>query len=156
MVFLQLRRDSRVMTGNSSFLLCLPRKSNLPLELRERARDCSRVTSGQVKPHLCLCTGPNVPLQGRRGVGVAFQTHLRSQACYRGVAKDSTLLSSPDGYLLELTEWPKGSQASCGVWKEASRLLSRPCRKRRPSSRHNRGVSCFFSSCGASVVFLTR
>ena len=32
-----------------------PGKSNLPLELRERARDCSRVTSGQKRPHLSLC-----------------------------------------------------------------------------------------------------
>ena len=94
--------------------------------------------------------------RGDRDVVVAFQTHLRSQACYLGVAKDSALLSSPDGYLLEPTEWPKGSQASCGVWREASRLPSRPCRKRMPSSRHNRGVSWVFSSCGASVGFLTR
>ena len=94
--------------------------------------------------------------RGDTNLRVAFQTHLRSQAWYRGVADDSSLLSSPDGYLLEPTEWPKGSQASCGVWKEASRLLSRPCRKRRPSSRHNRGISWVFSSCGTSVVFLTR
>ena len=94
--------------------------------------------------------------RGDRDLGVAFQTHLRSQAWYREVAKDSALLSSPAGYLLEATEWPKGIQASCGVWREASSLLSRPCRKRMPSSRHNRGVSWVFLSCGASVVFLTR
>ena len=34
--------------------------------------------------------------------------------------------------------------------------LSRPCRKRRPSSRDVGGVSWFFWSCGASVGFLTR
>ena len=68
-----------------------------------------------------------------RDLGVAFQTHLVSQALSRGVAKDSILLSSRDGYLLEPTKWPKGSQASCGVWKEDSaqgcipkRLLGRP------------------------------
>ena len=44
-----------------------------------------------------------------------------SQASSRGEAKDSALLSSRDGYILELTVWPKMSQASCGVWsKEAS------------------------------------
>ena len=37
-------------------------------------------------------------------------------------------------YLLEATEWPKGSQASSGVWRVDSGLLSRSCRKRRPSS----------------------
>ena len=31
-------------------------------------------------------------------------------------------------YLLEATEWPKGSQASSGVWRVDSGLLSRSCR----------------------------
>ena len=42
-------------------------------------------------------------------------------------------------------------QASCGVWREDSGLDSRPCRKRRPSSRDDGGVSWVFSSCSASV-----
>ena len=58
--------------------------------------------------------------RGDRDLGVAFQTHLVSQALSGGEAKDSILLSSRDGYLLEPTKWPKGSQASCGVWKEDS------------------------------------
>ena len=37
-----------------------------------------------------------------------------------------------------------------------SGLLSRSCRKRRPSSYDDGGVSWVFSSCGASVGFLTR
>ena len=41
MVFLELRRDFRITTGNSGFLLCWPRKSNLPFELQVRAGDCS-------------------------------------------------------------------------------------------------------------------
>ena len=61
-----------------------------------------------------------------------------------------------DGYLLEPTGWPKGSQASCGVLREDSGLLSRPCEKRRASSHDHGGISWFFSSCGASVGFLTR
>ena len=40
--------------------------------------------------------------------------------------------------------WPKGSQASCGVWIEDSGFVSRPCRKRRPSSRDDGGVSWVF------------
>ena len=44
-----------------------------------------------------------------RDLGVAFQTHPGSQASSLGEAKDSALLSSRDGYLLEPTEWPKGS-----------------------------------------------
>ena len=94
--------------------------------------------------------------RGDRDLGVASQTHLVSQALSRGEAKDSILLSSRDGYLLEPTKWLKGSQASCGVWKEDSGFLSRPCRKGRPSSRDDRGVWWVFSSCGVSVGFLTR
>ena len=45
-----------------------------------------------------------VPLQGRQGARVAFQTHPRSQASSRGEAKDTALLLSIDEYLLEPTE----------------------------------------------------
>ena len=45
---------------------------------------------------------------------------------------------------------------SCGVWREHAGLLSRRCRKRRPSSRDEGGVSWVFSSCSASVGFLMR
>ena len=69
---------------------------------------------------------------------------------------DSALLSSHEGYLLEPIEWPKGSQASSSVWREDSGLLSRPCRKRRPSLRDDGGVSGVSSSCGARWGFLTR
>ena len=94
--------------------------------------------------------------RGDRDLGVAFLMHPGSQSLSRGEAKDSALLSSCDGYLLEPTEWPKGSQASCGVWREDSGLLSRPCRKRRPSSRDEGGISWVFSSCSANVGFLMR
>ena len=62
-------------------------------------------------------------------------------------AKNSALLSSCDGYLLEPIEWPKGSQASCGVLREDSGLLSRSCRKRKASSHIDGGISWFFSIC---------
>ena len=62
-----------------------------------------------------------------RDLGVAFHTHPGSQASSRGEAKDSTLFSSRDRYLLQPSEWPKMSQASCGVWRDVSGLLSRPC-----------------------------
>ena len=77
-------------------------------------------------PHPCPA------LQGRQGSRVAFQTHPRTQASSRGEAKDTALLLSIDAYLLEPTVCTKGSQASCGVWREDSGLDSRPCRKRRP------------------------
>ena len=71
-------------------------------------------------------------------------------------ARNSALLSSCDGYLLEPIEWPKGSQASCGVLREDSGLLSRPCKKRRASSRDDGGISWFFllscsGTCGVSL-----
>ena len=94
--------------------------------------------------------------RGDRDLGVASQTHLLSQALSRGEAKDTILLSSRDGYLLEPTKWPKGSLASCGVWREDSGLLSRPCRKKRPSSRDDGGVSWVSSGCCAHGSFLTR
>ena len=99
---------------------------------------------------------PNVPLLERQGSRDCIPDHLGSQASSRGEAKNSALLSSHDGYLLEPTERPKGSQASSGVWREDSGLLIRPCRKRRPSSRDDGGVSWVFLNCSASVGFLAR
>ena len=94
--------------------------------------------------------------RGHRDLRVAFQTHLGSQASSRREAKDSALLSSRDAYLLEPTEWPRGTQASSSVWREGSGLLSRPGRKRRPSAREDGGVSGVSSSCGARGGFLAR
>ena len=56
MVFLEFRWDSRVTMGNSGFLLCWPRKSNLPFELPGRAVDWSPFTEGQTRMSpLCSC-----------------------------------------------------------------------------------------------------
>src|SRR5574339_293790 len=82
-----------------------------------------------------------------------YTTLFRSS---RVEAKNPALLSSRDGYLLELTGWTKGSQASWGVWREVARLVSRPRRRRRPSSVDDGGISGLFSSGGPSVRFLTR
>ena len=94
--------------------------------------------------------------KGHRDLRFAFQTHPGSQASCRREAKDSALLSSHDGHLLEPTLWPKGNQASCEVWREDLGLLSRPCRKRWPSSRNDGGILWVFSSCGASVGCLMK
>jgi len=53
--------------------------------------------------------------RGDRDDGDAFQTHPVSQASARGEANDSDILLGRNRYLLEPTEWPPGSQASCGV-----------------------------------------
>ena len=44
-----------------------PGKPNLPLGLRGKAGGCARVTAGPKRPHLGVCPGPNIPLQGRQG-----------------------------------------------------------------------------------------
>ena len=121
-----------------------PGKSSIPFELRVRTGDCSPVTAGQNRPHLRLCPGPSVPLLGRQG----------SQGCILDSPGESGLVSRGSQGLrspLEsrrvsfgAQEWPKWSLASCGVWREDSGLLSRPYRKRRPSSRDD-GASRGFS-----------
>ena len=73
-----------------------------------------------------------------------IEGHPGNQASSQGEAKNSAVLLGRDGYLLEPTVCHKGSQASCGVWIEDSGFLSRPCRKRRPSSRDDGGVSWVF------------
>ena len=47
-------------------------------------------------------------------LGVSAELEQGSQALSQVEAKNSALLSSYDGYLLEPIEWPKVSQASCG------------------------------------------
>ena len=43
--------------------------------------------------------------------------------------------------ILEPIEWPKGSKASCEVWRKDQGLLSRSGRKRSPQSRDDGGFS---------------
>ena len=57
----------------------------------------------------------------------------------RGEANDSAFLSSRDSGHLEPPERLQGSPASSSVWREDSGLVSRPCRKIRPSSRDDPG-----------------
>ena len=84
-------------------------------------------------------------------ISQALMNGRRSQLGGRVEAKKPALLSSRDGYLWELTGWTQGSQASCGVWREVARLVARPCRRRRPSSLDDGGISGLFSSSGPSV-----
>ena len=54
------------------------------------------------------------------------------------------------------TGWQPWGRGHRRERKEDSGVLSRPCRKRRPSSRDDRGIWWVFSSCGVIVGFLTR
>ena len=89
MGFLELERkyefSHEVRRGIQVSSCVVPGKSILPFEVRGRAGDCSRVTSGQMRPHLCLCLGPNVPLQGRQGSrGCIPDSPEESGLVYRG------------------------------------------------------------------------
>ena len=155
-VFLELRRDSRVTRGSQPSSWVGPGKPKLPLELRGKAGGCARVTAGAKRPHLGVCPGPNIPLQGRQGSrGCIPGSSGESGLVSRGI-KDSALLSSRDAGFWEPPERPQGSPASSSVWRQDSGLLCRPCRKRRPSAREDGGISGVSSSCGARGGFLPR
>ena len=154
-VFLELRRDSRVPRRFQASSCVGPGKPNLPFDLQGKAGCYTRVTAGPKRPHLGVCLGPNSLSREDRDLGVALQTPPGSQASPRGEAKDSALLSSHDVNLLEPPEWPQGSQASSSVWREDSGLLSRKGRKRRPSPRED-GASQGFPRAAASVGLFSR
>ena len=142
------------MTGNSGCLLCCPREVQSSIRV---ARDSWGLLSSHYRanrPHLGLCPETNIPLQGRQGSRGCIADSPGNQAWSQVEAKNSTLLSSRDGYLLVPTEWPKGSQASCRVLREDSGLPSRPCwKKKGPISRSRGNLVILFDlwrQCGVS------
>ena len=107
------------------------------------------------RPHLGMC--PQIPCSFPMATGISWciQGSPGESGPARVEGNNSALLSSYDGYLLEPTEWPKRSQASCGVLREDLGLLSMPCRKRRASSHDDGRISWFFfelqCECGVSL-----
>ena len=94
MVFLELRRDSRVTTRNSGCLLCWPREvhSSIPVPKESWVLLSSDCTAN--RSHLGLCPEANVPLQGRQGspgciqdapeeIGIHLEWKQRTPLCYR-------------------------------------------------------------------------
>ena len=76
--------------------------------------------------------------------------------CYsRRKAKDSTLLSSRVRYVLEPTEWPTRSKASCGVG-ERTRDCSPGHAGREGPQLAMTGASCGFSRVGAQLWVFSR
>ena len=67
MVFLELRRDSRVTTGNSGCLLCWPRQVQSSTRVAKESWALLSSDCRANRPHLGLCPEANVPLQGRQG-----------------------------------------------------------------------------------------
>ena len=85
-----------------------------------------------------------------RDLGVVFKVHLGSLASSRVEAKNSVLLLSCHPYLLKPIEWPKGSQASCGVLRDCS---LGPAGKEGPHLSMT-GHSCgFFRAAEGRAVF---
>ena len=67
MVFLELRRDSRVTTGNSGCLLCWPRQVQSSIRVAKESWGLLSSDCRANRPHLGWCPEANVPLQGRQG-----------------------------------------------------------------------------------------
>ena len=102
-----------------------------------------------------MCLGHNVPLQGRQGSRGCIPNSPGESGLVSREAKDSALLSSRTGYFLDPTEWPKGSQSSCEVWREDQGLLSRSGRKEGPHLSLT-GASCGFSRTVAPLWVFSR
>ena len=84
------------------------------------------------RPHLGMC--PQIPCSFPMATGISWciQGSPGESGPNRVEGNNSALLSSCNTYHLEQTEWPKGSQASCGVLREDSGLLLGPAAKEGP------------------------
>src|SRR5574339_527703 len=93
-VFLELRRDSRVPTGNSGCLLCWPRQVQSSIRVAKESWALLSSDCRANRPHLGLCPEVNVPLQGRQGsrgctpdapgeTGIHLEGKQRSPLCSR-------------------------------------------------------------------------
>ena len=109
MVFLELRRDSRVTTGNSGCLLCWPREVQSSSRVAEESWGLLSSDCRADRPHLGLCPEAEVPLQGRPGsrggipdapgeTGIHLEWKHSTPLC-AGVATVNSM---------ELTGWIKG------------------------------------------------
>ena len=67
MVFPELRRDSRVTTGNSGCLLCWPRQVQSSIRVAKESWALPSSDCRANRPHLGLCPEANVPLHGGQG-----------------------------------------------------------------------------------------
>src|SRR5574340_361868 len=94
--------------------------------------------------------------RGDRHLGVAFQTQPGRQAFISSGSKEPR--SALESRRVSLgAHWVDSRESSLlRRWREIARLVARPCRRRRPSSLDDGGISGLFSSGGPSVRFLTR
>src|SRR5574339_325258 len=94
--------------------------------------------------------------RGDRDLWVAVQTHPGRQAFISTGSKEPR--SALESRRVSLgAHWVDSRESSLlRLWREAARLVSRPCRRRRPSSLDDGGVTGWFSSGASRVRFLTR
>lgn len=157
MVFLELRRDSRVTTGNSGCLLCWPREVQSSIRVAKESWGLLSSDCRANRPHLGLCPEANVPLQGRPGsrgcipdapgeTGIHLEWKQRTPLCSRvatGISWSSLGglkgVKPPEAFGERSRDWSLGHAGDEG-----------------PHLRDDGGVSGWFSSGGPRVRFLTR
>ena len=120
-----------------------------PVSVRVARASCGLLSNqySANRPHLGL--GPETPCSSLVATRISgcIQSSPGESGLFSSGIKNSVLLSSCDRYLLEPIECPKGCQASCGVVREYSGLLSRHWKKRNASSRDDGENLLFFFSC---------
>ena len=141
--------------GNSGCLLCWPREVQSSIRVAKESWGLLSSDCRANRPHLGLCSEANVPLQGRQGsrgcipdapgeTGIHLEWKQRTPLCSRVATGISW--SSLGGL--------KGVKPPEAFYREVERLVSRPYRRRRPSSRDDVGGSGLFSAaapvCGFS------
>lgn len=157
MVFLELRRDSRVTTGNSGCLLCWPRQVQSSIRVAKESWGLLSSDCRANRPHLGLCPEANVPLQGRQGsrgcipdapgeTGIHLEWKQRTPLCSRiatGISWSSLGglkgVKPPEAFGERSRDWSLGHAGDEG-----------------PHLGVDGGVSGWFSSGGPWVRFLTR
>ena len=154
MVFLELRRDSRVTTGNSGCLLCGPREVQSSIRVAKESWGLLSSDCRANRRHLGLCPEANVPLQGRPGsrgcipdapgeTGIHLEWKQRTPLCSRvatGISWSSLGglkgVKPPEAFGERSRDWPLGHAGDEG-----------------PHLRDDRGVSGWFSSGGPGCGF---
>ena len=98
-----------------------------PVSVRVARASCGLLSSqySANRPHLGL--GPETPCSSLVATRISgcIQSSPGESGLFSSGIKNSMLLSSCDRYLLEPIEWPKGSKASCEVWRKDQGLLFR-------------------------------
>ena len=126
MDFLELRRDSRVTTGNSGCLLCWPREVQSCIRVAKESWGLLWSDCRANRPHLGLCAEANVPLQGRPGyrgcipdapgeTGIHLEWKQRTPLCSRvatGISWSSLGgrkgVKPPEAFGERSRDWPLG------------------------------------------------